>query len=156
MNPRWTAIIAASLLPALGLLDIFFAWIGGNAATFSAVLLTIRAKFPLVAKCVGYSGGLFLGHVFNPSDGTSYPSRHEQLARLVCALGPVFYAIILIASGDGQVPKSDLTSPRARLVFGLELLGWIAVGLFVGSTWLSQHPLAWGAVPNNPLAGEIQ
>jgi hypothetical protein len=155
MNPRWTAILAASILPFLGLIDVVLAYVGGNPATFSAVLLGVRAKFPLAAKCIGYAGGLFLGHVFNPAEGTHYPARHEQLARLVCALGPVFYAIILLASGDGQVPKSDLTSPRARLIFGMELLAWIAVGLFIGSTWLAQHPLAWGE-DNNPLAGEVR
>lgn len=143
MHPRWTAIITASILPVLGLADFVFAVVGGNEATISAVLLRIRAKFPMVAKCVSYSFGLFLGHVFNPTDSVRVPAGHEMLSRLMLAFGPIGYAIIMIAANDGANPDADITTPRNRLLFGFTLLGYIAIGLAVGSTWLAQHPHAW-------------
>ncbi len=146
ISARTTAIIVAAILPVLGLMDVLFAKMGGNEATVSAVMLTIRVKFPLVAKCVSYSFGLFVGHVFFPSAEPEAPEMHEIFARLIAALGPTFYAIILIASGDGQAAKEDITAPKSQAIFAVEMLAWHIAGGLIGRFWLSQHPLALAGV----------
>lgn len=147
VSPRTTAIVVAAIIPCLGLLDVLFAWVGGNEATISAVNLAIRVKFPLVAKSVGYCFGLYLGHVYFPSAEPVAPPFHEVLARLLSGLGPFWYAIVLIASGDGEAANADVTGGQAQLIFAAEMLLWLVVGGIVGRFWLSQHPLALAGVP---------
>lgn len=141
---RWTAILAAAILPALALLDLALYCIAGNKATFSVALLTIRVKYPLVAHATAYTFGVFLGHVFFPSADNTVPALHEVLARLMLGMSPTFAALIIIAAGDGQavVKGSAIVALDNQIKFaGLMLFAHVA-GLLVGRFVLAQHPLA--------------
>lgn len=143
VTPRWTAIIAASLLPALGALDVLFAYIGGNRSTFSAVLLRSQTLYYYLALCIGYGFGLFMGHVFFPSEGLRVPPGHEMLARLLAVCWPILCAIVLLASGEGRTPTADQISIQGKLILGSLILASVAAGMFFGAIGVPQHPLAW-------------
>ncbi len=144
MNPKWTAIIIAAILPVLALVDVMLYWIGGNAATISAVMLTIRVKYPIVAHSVAYAFGLFLGHVFFPCADTHEPKTIEVLAKLVTGIAPIISAMLIIAAGDGQsaVGQQHITDPVNQAKFACLHVMALIVGGLVGRFWLSQHPLA--------------
>jgi len=143
MNPRWTALITACMLPVAGLMDVLFYWIGGNAATISAVMLSIRVMYPSVAYCVAYAFGMFLAHVFIPSSAP-LPSVVEILARMIMAFAPIFSAIFVIAFGEGGNPADvqHILDPAEQTKFALGLLVALLVGGLVGRFVLCQHPLA--------------
>lgn len=141
---RWSAILAAAILPALGLLDFALYVLAGNAATFSAVLLSIRVKYPLVAHATAYTFGVFLGHVFFPTPNPTVPANHEILARLMLGLSPTFAALIIIAAGDGLavVKGSDIVALDNQAKFAGIMLACHVAGMAVGRFVLAQHPLA--------------
>lgn len=141
---RWTAILAAAILPALGLLDFLLYTIWGNGATFSVLLLSIRVKYPLVAHATSYTFGVFLGHVFFPSPENASPATHEVLARLMLGLSPTFAALIIIAAGDGKavVKDSAIVALDNQVKFAALMLFAHICGLIVGRFVLAQHPLA--------------
>lgn len=144
MNPRWTALITAAMLPFAGLLDLCFYWIGGNAATISAVMLSIRVKYPFVAYCVAYAFGMFLSHVFIPSGVSEAPAKIDVLARMIMAFSPIFSAIFVIASNDGgnAAAVEHVIDPSEQMRFALALVVSLLVGGLVGRFFLCQHPLA--------------
>lgn len=141
---RWTAILAAVILPALGLLDFVLYAVWGNGATFSVALLTIRVKYPLVAHATSYTFGVFLGHVFFPTPDPTAPATHEVLARLMLGLSPTFAALIIIAAGDGRavVKGSEVVALDNQVKFAALMLFAHVCGLIVGRFVLAQHPLA--------------
>ncbi len=142
MNPRLTAIIVAALIPVLGLFDVFLALDGGNAATISAVMLTLSFRHPEVAWNVAYSFGMFLTHVFIPSGATEAPANAEIVSRFIIGTSPTFAvcAMILFAEPVHGVP-SHVTEPRYQVIMALKMLGSLIAGGLVGRFWLAQHPL---------------
>jgi len=139
---RRTAFIVAAILPALGLLDVLLYWLGGNAATISAVMLAIRVKYPLVAHSTAYAFGAFLGHVFFPSSAIVMPASHEMLARMVLGLSPIFAALIIILAGEGEAVSSNVLDPSNQLKFAALMLAALVAGGLMGRFVLCQHPLA--------------
>lgn len=145
MSPRWTAAIAAFVLPALGIVDYIFSRIGGNDATFSAVILRCQTKFFYFAPCLGYMFGLFVGHCCFPSPKSVIPGSFELFARLFLACGPVLAGISLILGGEGETPGVDDFDPRWQLVLAISVLGCVAFGIGAGRLLLPQHPMTWSA-----------
>jgi len=145
MNPRWTALIAAAILPVLGLVDGAFAYFGGNRSTFSWGQLVTRAKDPLIAWAVAYSMGVFLLHCYCPSPAMQMPSPVGIVCRSIVVLSITFAAILYVASGPAADPSFEIdpaiTAPLNRFGFALFLLSGVAVGMVAG-LFVSQHPFA--------------
>lgn len=144
MNPRWTAAITAVILPALGLMDYLFYWIGGNPATISAVLLAVRANFVSVIISVAYAFGMFLTHVSMPSGSKTAPSEVEILARAIVAFSPIFSAIVIVFTTGGKAGETmeSMTDPIVQLKLAAALLVALIVGGIVGRGVFPQHPFA--------------
>lgn len=139
---EWTPALVVAIPILLGLLDVLLYWLGGNEATFSATMLAIRVKYPLSALAVAYTLAVFLGHLYFPKSAETFPPVHEVLARMSIGLSPTFYALIILAAGNGaSAAHSHAINTGGQLVFAGWMLLCIIAGGLVGRFVLCQHVL---------------
>ena len=137
---QWTPLLLVAIPLCLGLLDVLLYWLGGNEATFSATMLAIRVKYPLSALATAYTLAVFLGHVFFPQEAEFGPPVHEVLARMMVALSPTFYALIIFAAGNGaSAAASRAVDGHGQMAFAGWMLLCVVFGGAVGRFVLCQH-----------------
>lgn len=141
---EWTPIIIILIPIALGALDVFLYWVGGNDATISRVMLGVRFKYPLAALATGYTLGVFLGHIYFPRVAAIGPSTREVLGRMCVALSPAFYSLIVTSEGGANEAHRRALEAGGQLVFAAWMLLAFVFGGLVGAFVLAQHlaPLA--------------
>lgn len=140
VSPKLTAWMATLLLPLLGLLDFALYKVGGNAATFSAVMLATRAAQPLTALALTYSTGVMLGHFYLPVVSAELPSGPEVFGRMLVLLSPTFYTMTILSSGDATIGAHRHAIEGAGEVgFAVWMSFWFHVGLAAGRFGLPQH-----------------
>lgn len=137
---RETTPIIVILIPlVLGALDVFLYWVGGNDATISRVMLGVRYKYPLAALSTAYTLGVFLGHLYFPRTALEGPSTREVLGRMMVALSPAFYSLIVTSEGGANEAHKRALESGGQLVFAAWMLLAIICGGLVGALVLAQH-----------------
>lgn len=135
----WTPIIICVIPIGLGLLDVLLFWLGGNEATISWVMLVRRASQPIVGLSTCYSFGMLLTHFYLPSVGES-PRPYQIVARLLVALSPTFYAIVIIAFDNGTLEAHrKVLAAGGSKTYALYMSAAVHFGGFVGWAVLPQH-----------------
>jgi hypothetical protein len=140
MASRSTALLLVAIPWVLGLIDLWLYVRLGNAATFSWVMLTTAARHSSVPYAMAYTFGVLQGHFFLPAHGEAAPPGYVAVARLVAALAPVLYAMILIAFNADDAVRLRPATPDEQGWLAAKLLAFTAAGLFVGRLVLPQHP----------------
>lgn len=138
MQPS-TPVIVIMIPLVLGALDVFLYWTGGNEATISRVMLGVRYKYPLAALSTAYTLGVFLGHLYFPRAVLVGPSTREVLGRMMVALSPAFYSLIVTSEGGANEAHKRALEAGGQLVFAAWMLLSIVFGGIVGALVLAQH-----------------
>lgn len=135
-----TPLIIVGIPLLLALIDILLYWSGGNEATISKVMFDISSSRRMVALSTGYSAGLLLGHFFFPAYTIKYPPTYEIIARMVWALSPTFYAMIIIGAGNGVTQSHEVALEHGgQLLLAAYMLTSIIIGGLVGKYIICQH-----------------
>jgi hypothetical protein len=138
--PRIAPLFVVSLPLLIGLLDYLLYRVGGNEATISKVLLNTAGTRPLVAISTAYSVGVLMGHLFFPAFGEEEPPGFEVIARMIVALAPTFYAMVIIGGGGAaQFAHSHALIRGGQWLLAVYLLLAAAAGGLVGKFVLPQH-----------------
>jgi hypothetical protein len=138
--PRTAPLLVVSLPLLIGLLDFALYKIGGNEATISKVLLNNALNRPLVALSTAYSVGVLLGHLFFPVYGEDMPPGYEVIARMLVALSPTFYALVIIGAGGAAAGAHYHALLRGgQPLLAAYMIAAATVGGVAGKFVLPQH-----------------
>ena len=138
--PRFTPLLIVSLPLLIGLIDVLLYTFGGNEATISKVMLNTAGNRPLVAMSTAYSFGVLFGHLFFPAYSNELPPTHEVIARMLVVLSPTFYAMVIIACGNGTARAHELALLRGgQIALAGYLIATAVAGGVVGKYALPQH-----------------
>lgn len=137
---RLTPLLIVGTPFIIGAIDIFLYYRGGNEATISKVMLNHAGNRPFVGAAVVYSFGVLIGHFYFPTFVEQTAPMYELIGRMMLVLAPTFYAMIIIAAGNGTMSAHNhALIVNGQLSYaGILILAGIAGGV-AGKYALPQH-----------------
>lgn len=140
VSTRFTAGVIVAIPLGLGLLDVALYATGGNDATISKVMLSVRSSRPLVALSTAYSFGVLLGHFFFPTFVEDASTIGDVLGRMLVVLSPTGYALFVIGLGNGTLQAHKVAlETGGQIAFASYMTGLFVLGGIAGKYVLPQH-----------------